>query len=153
MKVATRSMQQSDIDSVFDIETSAHRTPWSRDILSDCVLVGYDCRVLELVRNRKKKVVGYVICRHSLAVCHILNLCVSPPHQSKGYGQLLLRAVLDSLRSNSTIHSVILEVRPSNLAALALYKKYGFQRDTIKKNYYMDSNGGLEDAILLKKIL
>ena len=77
--------------------------PWPSEILSDCVLVGYDCRVLELVEKTSREIVGYVICRSSLTICHILNLCVSPESQGKGYGSQLLTAVLETLKSNRSI--------------------------------------------------
>lgn len=41
-----RNMSESDIDKVYAIETSVHIAPWSKDILRDCVLVGYKCLVL-----------------------------------------------------------------------------------------------------------
>lgn len=147
-----RQMLESDIDSVYAIEMATHRAPWSRQILSDCVLVGYDCRVIELDDEDKLRVVGYIICRQNFNVYHILNLCVVLNEQGKGYGKLLLQAVLDSLSKDPSILSVILEVRPSNLAAIALYEKFGFYRDAIKEGYYNDESG-IEDAILLKKIL
>lgn len=40
-------MTESDIDAVYAIEKDVHIAPWSRDILRDCVRVGYDCRVFE----------------------------------------------------------------------------------------------------------
>ncbi|CDZ79147.1 ribosomal-protein-alanine N-acetyltransferase [Legionella massiliensis] len=152
MESIIRPMKQSDIDSVYAIETATHRAPWSRDILSDCVLVGYDCRVFELSDNNVKQIVGYMICRNSQSICHILNLCISAQNQNKGYGKSLLKSVLDTLEANPKITSVVLEVRPSNTAALALYKKFGFQQDSIKEDYYIDGQG-TEDAILLKKVL
>ncbi|KTC92998.1 MULTISPECIES: ribosomal protein S18-alanine N-acetyltransferase [Legionella] len=147
-----RLMLQNDIDNVYDIEKSTHRAPWGRDILSDCVLVGYDCRVLELPNDDSTKIIGYIISRYSFNVCHILNLCVSFAYQGRGYGQLLLKSVLDPLSNNKAINTVILEVRPSNTAAIALYEKFGFNQVSIKKGYYNDGDR-LEDAILLKKML
>ncbi|MBA2652106.1 MAG: ribosomal protein S18-alanine N-acetyltransferase [Tatlockia sp.] len=152
MKPKIRPMQQSDIDSVYALELLGHRAPWTREIFSDCVLVGYDCRVLELVEKKEKQILAYIICRHSLNVCHILNICVSPTKQRKGYGTLLLKSVFVTLLSKRSVDSVILEVRPSNLAALALYKRFGFLQDSVKSDYYSDGDS-LEDAILLKKIL
>ncbi|WP_028387626.1 ribosomal protein S18-alanine N-acetyltransferase [Legionella fairfieldensis] len=149
MTLQIRPMLQSDIDTVHIIESSAHHTPWSHDILRDCVLVGYDCRVLELIEEHNKKIVGYIICRYSVKSCHILNLCVACSEQGKGYGKFLLQAVFDSFQQ-SDINTVILEVRPSNKVAIALYKKFGFQKDSIKEGYYKDEKGE-EDAILLKK--
>lgn len=147
-----RLMLQNDIDNVYDIEKSTHRAPWGRDILSDCLLVGYDCRVLELPNDDSTKIIGYIISRYSFNVCHILNLCISLAYQGEGYGQLLLKSVLDPLSNNKAINTVILEVRPSNTAAIALYEKFGFNQVSIKKGYYNDGDR-LEDAILLKKML
>jgi [ribosomal protein S18]-alanine N-acetyltransferase len=151
MTANIRPMQQEDIDRVYAIELSSHRAPWSREILSDCVLVGYDCRVLELITDGIRQVVGYVICRHTADIYHILNLCVDHSQQKQGYGGMLLQAILNTL-NKPRINTVILEVRPSNVAALALYKKFGFLQESIKKGYYKD-NMGEEDAILLKKVL
>jgi [ribosomal protein S18]-alanine N-acetyltransferase len=151
MTTNIRPMQQEDIDSVYAIELSAHRAPWSRDILSDCVLVGYDCRVLELITDGTRQLAGYIICRYASDICHILNLCVALSQQRQGYGGMLLQSVLNSLRKLS-VSTVILEVRPSNVAAIALYEKFGFLQDTIKTGYYKDETGE-EDAILLKKVM
>lgn len=148
MLVKIRPMIQDDIDRVYAIELSAHRAPWSREILRDCVHVGYDCRIA--VDDDSKELLAYIICRHNFNVCHILNLCVAVTHQNKGYGKLLLSTVLDSLPT--TINTIILEVRPSNKFAIALYEGFGFTQDSVKKAYYKDTEGE-EDAILFKKTL
>lgn len=140
-----RPMQKSDIDTVYAIECAAHRVPWNRDILSDCLLVGYDCRVLEIGRE----ITSYSICRYNANVCHILNICVAPLQQRKGYGQLLLEDIIQN-PSRTGINSLVLEVRPSNLAAVSLYQKVGFQQIGIKPGYYSDEEG-VEDGMVLQK--
>lgn len=147
-----RPMQLMDIDQVHRIEETAHRAPWSRNILKDCVLVGYDCRVLEQIDVLGKRVVGYIINRYSDNVCHILNLCIATGKQKKGLGKFLLKSVLASLTNGGVIDTVILEVRPSNAAAIAMYEGFGFATSEIKVGYYKDVNG-TEDALLLKKSL
>ncbi|HCC3089942.1 TPA: ribosomal protein S18-alanine N-acetyltransferase, partial [Legionella pneumophila] len=122
------------------------------DILRDCVLVGYDCRVLEINNGDSSILAGYIISRISNNSCHILNLCIAKPLQSKGLGRKLLQTVLYSLSKYTQTESVILEVRPSNSAALHLYETMGFEKVEIKKDYYKDKNS-VEDAILLKKLL
>ncbi|HGI8224230.1 TPA: GNAT family N-acetyltransferase, partial [Legionella pneumophila] len=92
------------------------------------------------------------ISRISNNSCHILNLCIAKPLQSKGLGRKLLQTVLYSLSKYTQTESVILEVRPSNSAALHLYETMGFEKVEIKKDYYKDKNS-VEDAILLKKLL
>ncbi len=147
-----RRMKESDIDNVYAIETSVHLAPWSRDILRDCVLVGYDCRVLEINNGDSHILGGYIISRISNQSCHILNICIAKPLQSKGLGRKLLQTVLYSLTKFTDTISVVLEVRPSNINALHLYQSMGFEQAEIKKEYYKDDHG-VEDAILLKKML
>ncbi|HHT9675057.1 TPA: ribosomal protein S18-alanine N-acetyltransferase, partial [Legionella pneumophila] len=142
-------MKDSDIENVYSIETNVHIAPWSKDILRDCVLVGYDCRVLEINNGDSSILAGYIISRISNNSCHILNLCIAKPLQSKGLGRKLLQTVLYSLSKYTQTESVILEVRPSNSAALHLYETMGFEKVEIKKDYYKDKNS-VEDAILLK---
>ena len=147
-----RQMKESDIDIVFTIETNVHIAPWSKEILRDCVLVGYDCRVLEIIIGDNTILGGYIICRHDEDSFHILNFCIDKPIQSKGYGRTLLQTVLYSLSKYTQFKSVILEVRPSNAPALHLYESLGFIQVELKIGYYTD-NSNIEDAIVLKKMI
>jgi len=151
MQLKVRPMQSDDIDNVYAIELAGHRSPWSRDILRDCVLVNYDCRVIEVVTSVGVTLAGYIICRYVETVCHILNLCIKPALQGKGYGQFLLKHVIDT-QKNTPVDTIILEVRPSNLVAIHVYQKMGFQQTGIKPGYYQDVNI-IEDAVVLQKKL
>lgn len=151
MRINTRTMQPEDIDKVYTIERAAYLTPWTRQILKDCLRVGYDCRVLELEQTDGQEIISYIICRYQNNTCHVLNLCVAPAQQGKGYGRYLLQQVIDSL-ANSVIDSITLEVRPSNLAAIHLYQKMGFQQTKIKRGYYRDEFG-IENALVLTKLI
>ncbi|PWY54903.1 ribosomal-protein-alanine N-acetyltransferase [Legionella qingyii] len=152
MTLNIRSMNESDIDKVYAIEKDVHIAPWYRDILRDCVRVGYDCRVFEVDVENSLIIGGYIISRHSNKSCHILNFCIAKSFQSKGYGRQFLERVLHSLIESQHIDYVVLEVRPSNKAALHLYKSMGFEQIEIKPAYYIENNH-VEDAIVLKKIL
>ena len=151
MVLRVRPMQDSDLDSVYAIEVAAHRAPWSRQIISDCVFVGYDCRVLELEDEKGAGIVSYVISRYGQNICHVLNLCVSPALQAKGYGRVLLQDVID-MPAKAGTEVVTLEVRPSNEVALRLYQKMDFKQVGIKYGYYLDEHSA-EDAIVLEKII
>lgn len=143
-------MKESDIENVHSIETTVHIAPWSKEILRDCVLVGYDCRVLEIHQGDSTILAGYIICRINSNICHVLNLCIAKPLQSKGLGRKLIQTVIYSLSKHTKIESIILEVRPSNTVALHLYQTLGFEQVEIKKDYYKDQNQ-VEDALFLKK--
>ena len=147
MTVSLRNMNQSDIDAVYSIEMAAHRAPWPRDILAECLHAGFDCRVVESLEGNEVSLIGYVMCRYTENSCHILNLCVTPPLQGKGYGQLLLQDLIDS-PAEAFVYKLVLEVRPSNIIANRLYKKMGFEQTGLKRGYYRD-NQTIEDASFL----
>lgn len=151
MTLCVRPMLIEDIDNVHAIESVAHRAPWSREILRDCVLVKYDCRILEIDDNSAPILASYIVSRYDQNTCHVLNLCVAPDLQGKGYGQFLLQNLIDS-QSGTMINRIILEVRPSNAVALHLYQKMGFQQAGVKKDYYQDAQG-IEDGVVLEKCL
>lgn len=146
-----RPMLISDVDAVLAIETTAHRLPWGRQTLHDCVVVGYDCRVLVRETSMSSHLVGYIICRRLLHTCHILNLCIANEYQNQGFGKIILSEMLDSL-VGSEILEVVLEVRPSNPNAIKLYESFDFQQVEIKEGYYVGAEG-IEDALVLKKMI
>ncbi|MGC1182012.1 ribosomal protein S18-alanine N-acetyltransferase [Legionella sp.] len=147
-----RHMNKSDVDNVYAIETSVHVAPWAKNILKNCILVGYNCLVIEIKIDNRWVLGGYMICRHKNDCCHILNFCIAKLFQSQGYGRKFLQYLLDDLIQCKEIQSVILEVRPSNSIALHLYERLGFNQEEIKQEYYKE-NDQIEDAILLKKNL
>lgn len=152
MDITIRPMKFLDLDVVYAIEKDVHIAPWSKEIIRDCMLVGYDCRVLLANKNNTTSVAGYIISRLNVNAYHILNFCIERSSQSKGYGKTLLGYVLSSLSIYPQLDSVYLEVRPSNNAAIALYKKLGFEQVGIKADYYKDTTHA-EDAIIFEKKL
>jgi len=56
----------------------------------------------------------------------LFSMAIRPGYRNRGVGTLFLRGVLESLRS-SGVRSVVLEVDPSNRAAMKVYtEKFGF---------------------------
>ncbi|MBT8092149.1 MAG: ribosomal protein S18-alanine N-acetyltransferase [Gammaproteobacteria bacterium] len=140
-------MAHDDLASVSDIERRSYEFPWSHGVFRDCLLAGYHCLVLV----SDGRVIGYGILSISAGEAHILNLCVEPESQSRGYGAQLLNEILFRARS-ALVRAIFLEVRPSNEAALALYRKRGFHQVANRPAYYQ-ANSGREDALVLVKKL
>ena len=138
-----RAMNGDDLDDVVAIEQSAYEFPWSMGIFCDCLRVGYDCRVLVL----EGRVAGYGIVSTLSHEAHVLNLCISPEYRRMGLARQLLQHLLE-LAAARGIQQVFLEVRPSNLAALRLYRQFGFVQIGVRNNYYR-SAAGREDALVL----
>jgi len=145
--VNIRAMNHEDLALVSDIERRSYEFPWSHGVFRDCLLAGYQCAVLE----RDGRVVGYSILSVAAGEAHILNICVEPACRSMGYGELLLDEILLRARA-AAVREIFLEVRPSNLHALALYKKKDFHKVANRPAYYQASHGREDADVLVKKL-
>ncbi len=145
--VFLRSMSHEDLSLVSDIERRSYEFPWSHGVFRDCLLAGYQCVVLE----RDDDIAGYSVLSIAAGEAHILNICVDPDFRSMGYGEQLLDEVLFRTRTTS-VREIFLEVRPSNINALALYKKKGFHKVSKRPAYYQAEDGREDADVLVKKL-
>src|SRR5215204_794664 len=76
---------------------------------------------------------------------HVTTIGVDPLHQGLGLGELLLLCMFDEAVARGA-NWLTLEVRVTNAAAQALYRKYGFTAHGTRKRYYSDNN---EDALIM----
>lgn len=132
-----RPLNWGDLDRIMAIELAAYPVPWTRGIFGDCIRVGYDCWGLQL----GPKLVGYSIQTDAAGEAHLLNLCVAPEWQGHGYGAMLLENAIRIARRHDCRH-MFLEVRPSNPAGIALYRKRGFAVIARRPGYYSVSAAG-----------
>ncbi len=138
-----RPMGAADVMDVLELEQSCYRFPWSEQVFRDCLRVGYDCWVVDSADT----VTGYGIMSMGAGECHILNLCIDPGLRRRGAGRSLLLKLLRRARDAGMEHA-FLEVRPSNPAAIALYRGVGFEPIGLRRGYYQ-AEGGREDAMVL----
>ena len=135
-------MREQDLDEVLVIENAIYSHPWTRGNFADSVRAGYDCRTWRV----GAELVGYFVLLTGAGEAHLLNLSVAAAHQRNGHGAALLREVLALARRRGA-RSLFLEVRPSNLAAQALYAGFGLRRIAVRRGYY-PSHSGREDALV-----
>ena len=77
---------------------------------------------------------------------HLLELASHPEQRRKGFARALLVALLAHARAQHT-RLILLEVRRSNLAAIALYESFGFETTGVRRGYYSDTG---EDALEMR---
>jgi len=142
-----RTMVHEDLSQVSDIERRSYDFPWSHGVFRDCLLAGYTCIVLE----RGDTIAGYGILSVAAGEAHVLNLCVDPEYRRLGYGDRLLDEMLRRAKAAS-VKEIFLEVRPSNVNALSLYRKKGFRQIAHRRAYYQ-ARYGREDAAVLSLIV
>jgi ribosomal-protein-alanine N-acetyltransferase len=136
-------MNVHDLDEVLAIEYRAYPFPWGRGNFADSISAGYSCWVCRV----GGELVGYFVVMLAVDDVHLLNLCVAEKHRGRGLGARLLRQAMMAGRQGGAT-SLLLEVRPSNEKALALYKHFGFQQIGVRRGYY-PAEQGREDALVL----
>jgi ribosomal-protein-alanine N-acetyltransferase len=138
-----RAMTLADVDEVLRIEQEVQAYPWTRGNFIDTLNHGDVCRVDE----RDGEMRGYAILRPVLDEAELLNIGVAAGQQRKGLGRAMLLEMLD-VACERNILRVFLEVRPSNAAAIALYRSAGFTEVGVRRDYYKNTSGS-EDAITM----
>jgi ribosomal-protein-alanine N-acetyltransferase len=95
---------------------------------------------------------GFVLSRLAADEAEILTIAVEPDSQGRGVGRALLA---ESLRqaANARAVAVFLEVGEDNAAALALYKRLGFEKVGERRGYYRSSDGARATAVIMRKAL
>ena len=138
-----RFMTLVDVERVLHIEQAVQAYPWTCGNFTDALNHGYECRVDE----QDDEIRAYAVLMPVLDEAELLNIAVAAGQQRKGLGRLMLREILNAARQKNT-RRVFLEVRPSNIAAIALYRSLGFAEIGIRRGYYLNDHGK-EDAVMM----
>ena len=139
-----RPMDESWLPQVMDVERRAYAFPWTDGIFRDCLKVGYSAWV---VTSPDDEVLAYAVMSMAVGEAHVLNLCVEPAYHQQGIGRFVLTHLQQVARA-ANMELMLLEVRKSNAAAIALYQRAGFHKLGVRKAYY-PAHQGSEDALLL----
>ncbi|MFT5532053.1 MAG: ribosomal-protein-alanine N-acetyltransferase [Burkholderiaceae bacterium] len=139
-------MTEQDLDDVVAIEGTVYPHPWSRGNFVDSIRSDYQAWVL---RDGQGVLLGYFLMMLAVDEVHLLNISVRGDLHGCGLGRYQLQKIV-ALAQQEGMQSVLLEVRPSNLRALAVYERYGFVRIGCRKNYYPADAGAREDAIVMR---
>lgn len=141
--IMIRNMEQCHIQEVAQIEREAFSTPWSEQAFADTLI---DSKYIYLVALHEEKIVGYCGAYYVLDEADITNIAVEDKYKGRGIGDQLIKCIISKCMEKSC-SSLFLEVRKSNIPALGLYKKAGFEEIGIRKDFYEKP---IEDAVLMK---
>jgi ribosomal-protein-alanine N-acetyltransferase len=137
-------MRARDLDEVLAIERASFTMPWSRGAF-----------LYEIEQNRVAHcdvvrdgdgIVGYLCVWEIADESHVTNVAVHPEHRRRGIARDLLAGLLTDARARD-LRIVVLEVRPSNQPAIALYESFGFRVTGRRRGYYYDTG---EDALVME---
>jgi len=136
-----RRLTYADLPQVVAIERRSFPTPWS---LAMFVLELSKPAGVCLAAFEDETMIGYLICSRYDTVWHLMNVSIDPSRRRRGVASALLTSLIE--RIDDPASQLTLEVRPSNLGAIALYERFGFRSAGVRRRYYQD-NG--EDALIM----
>lgn len=139
-KLEFTPMREADIDAVAAIEQRTHPFPWTHGNFVDSLKAGHSAWVL----HDGGATVGYGLLMMTVDDAELLDITIAPEYQRRGLGSILLGHLFDVARSHGAVR-MFLEVRASNDAGLALYRRSGFAEIGRRRAYYR----GKEDAITM----
>ena len=140
-----RKMSQNDLDAVNAIEMQAFQDPWSKqDFINELESNLYSCIYVKEING---EVVAYVDLWIAYENAEIANIAVKKEFLHQGIASELMQYCLQKIQQ-SKCKNFTLEVRVSNINAIKLYEKFGFQTVSKRKKYYADG----EDAYLMVQL-
>lgn len=136
-------MRRRHLRKVLSIESRVYPRPWSMSLfLSE--LAQRTTRTY-LVARYQGDVIGYAGMMFTGKEAHVTNIAVDPDFHGRKVGSRLLLTVITEAIARGA-GTISLEVRVSNQAAQAMYRKFGFEAVGVRKGYYIETN---EDALVM----
>lgn len=143
MLTFARLTAPGDIDAVLALDDLCFHRPWTRAEyereLAD------PARCFLYVAREHGATIAYCSFWRIFDEIHVNNFAVHPAARRRGVGRALLGHVLAEAAALGAPHAT-LEVRASNVAAIALYESAGFVRAGLRRGYYTHP---VEDALVL----
>lgn len=131
MNYTIERMNTVHIPQIAILEKECFSQPWSESALAD-ELKNENSHFLVAVCD---EVMGYIGVQEICGEAYITNVAVFENCRNLGIGRALLRAACVGAK-NRNCEFITLEVRESNLPAIALYESEGFEKAGIRKNFY-----------------
>ena len=153
-------MTLADVDAVLAIESVSHPHPWTKGNFADSLAAGHWAYCIR--PDESGSIQGsyldsnilwaYCILYPAVDELHLLNITVSPKLHGLGIGTRIMQAI-EGVAASQNMPRILLEVRPSNRAAVALYTKLGYEQIGLRKGYYPAdlTSGAREDALVMAK--
>ena len=145
-EILIKPLDESHIEALTLLERICFNDPWSKQTLTSEI---YNQSAHFLTAFVDENIAGYIGVNEICDTAFIANLAVFPEYRKTGVGTALLNAAEKGARDRG-LCEITLEVRTDNEAAVALYKKEGFETLGVRRGFYRNPQG---DAYIMTKIL
>ena len=144
MNLELRKLELRDLTAIERIERESYPTPWSRSMFAS-ELAKPSSISLGAFAGDDGALVGYLIISRYVDAWHVMNVAVATEWRRHGVATALLERLFE-LTSGDAQRGYTLEVRVSNVGAIALYEGFGFRPKGVRRGYYTDNR---EDALIM----
>jgi ribosomal-protein-alanine N-acetyltransferase len=125
-------MEVVDVDMVASLEADVFTQPWSKESFITEVKTENH---IYLVAEENSSILGYCGLWEVAGEGQITNVCVAPLHRGKNVATQMLEELLTKAVEQK-VGAITLEVRVSNIPAIHLYEKLGFEEVGVRKDFY-----------------
>ena len=144
-EVTIRPASPKDCHRIHNVEKAASPFPWSHDAIAQELMSSNGCNFT--AQHEVQGICGFILSVLVVDELCIHDLAVLPAFQRQGIAHCLLETTLKQARKRGA-HNAYLEVRSKNNPAIGLYKRLGFQIQSVRKEYYRNDN---DDALVMHK--
>ena len=137
-------MNESHVKAVAELEKLCFSDPWSENSVASEL---QNKLALWLVAEEETALAGYIGSQTCGEESDVMNVAVHPDFRRRGIAEALVNRLVEELKAIGS-QCLTLEVRASNVPAIALYEKMGFAEIGRRKNYYRNPR---EDALIMRK--
>ena len=144
-KIRIVPMNADHLEDLERLERICFSRPWSKRMLGE--ELENQCAAFLVAEDENGTVLGYAGLLVMLDEGYITNVAVFPEYRRLGVAAKIIDVYMNFAAAND-LAFLTLEVRPSNAAAIALYRRFGFEEVGRRKNYY---DLPKEDALILTR--
>ena len=144
------SMTAEHVSRLAELEKLCFSEPWSEKSLTEEIDKPAACFLVAMQQDEglgyggMHTVLGYGGMHTVLGESYVDNIAVFPEFRGHGVGRTLMEALIEKARENGGVF-ITLEVRTSNLPAIAMYRSLGFTEAGVRRNFYTEPR---EDALI-----
>ena len=135
--------EKGDFTEIARLEEASFSQPWSENAL----LESFSCGTRFFCAKHNGLLAGYMGLSAVAGEGYVTNVAVFPQYKRMGVASLLL-CFADSFAAEQGLEFISLEVRPSNIPAISLYSKHGYEKVGQRKNFYDNPK---EDADIMTR--
>ncbi len=137
-----RNFEKSDIDEIYKLGNLLNSSFSKTNNLLDI----YEDKYTKILIYESENIIkGFLMYTELEAFADINDIIVREEYRNKRIASSLIDYMISNLQDS--VKLITLEVRESNIKAINLYQKFGFNIVNIRKSYYNDN----EDAYLMKR--